>query len=434
MDLQFATLKRARKELLSWSVRGGGLCVQLVLMRALSQRMGIESYGYYSFLVSVIAFGTLLDYGLALAFQNHICQAKAHSIDSRPLYQNFSGLAVVLIPLTYISGKGILLLWASLGEVPNLGLSPDLPFIVAIFYGFSLVYQRTAYAEGHGEFVYISQFAANMLYLILIFALDGQSVISPLSLAVWYYTAMILCNISVALFKGGGKQMLIPRFNYKASCRLLKLARGFWLYALIGFLITQIDVLILGVAKEFTSLAYYTLMNKIFFGICYTFISVVLSLKQSVFSLMWERQQYSEIASSLKRILTVNLVMLFIFIVVFEPAREYIFPLFLGAVQAPSRSTEWIYIYYIYFALRVLSDTILVFFLAVSRVKIVNIISCIQALIAVLLQPLFFEKFQVGGVVALLTLSYFFSLLCYATYFIRIIRVNGSELIKEPTI
>lgn len=404
-----------RQQIVSWLARLLTLGLQVVIMRFLSSFWDTDTFGHYLYLVALISMGTLFDMGLALAVQNRLSQLKARCQSTVEVYAS-------LLPVCALLGVGFFGVGSFfLAVLEYFGvLSLPVPYAllgVSILFGLSYVLLRTIYAEGHGEHTYYAQSAFLTLFLGLLagyfYLFSSARAPSPVTLAFVYYTLFIGSHLVVGFWKGGGRA-LFSQFSPSQGKALVRQALGFWAYAGIGFFITQTDLIILGSLGAFTSLTYYTVVSKVFFGGCYTFLYVILSLVHPKITMSWELGEYSCAFAHLKRMVLTGLAMALGFTLLFEMTKGWLVGVLISHPERSILQEPWVYGFYLFFIARILSDACQTFLMALSEVKVINIITLIQAVVGVALQVILASRWGIEGVVIGLGGSYLFSALSFA--------------------
>ncbi len=413
----------SRKTFLSWGSRGLSILLQLLMVNFLSSRLGVEGYGRYAFLITVVGFGNLFDLGLSIAVQNRVSQLKARQEDTAQLYSSLMGMTLLLAIILYAVVAGLLAILQYTAVYPDIaGGYPYLLLGLAILFGYSNIFLRTVFSEEHGDYVFHSQTVLYLAHFLVLFALfswlpNRENLIY--TAVSGYYALFSAVNILVCILKGGGRKVLSLQLQPVMIRQLLKLGRGFALFAVIGFFITQLDVTLLGLHREFVDLAIYSVVAKIFFGVCFTFLSVLMSLAHSKVARDWELGKKEELRSRLKSLIIVNLTAVVVFVGGFELFKTSLVKILLPQAHASELQRLWVYLYYAFFVLRVCNDVFVTFFLAMSKTRVINTITVFQAALSAGLQIFLFKRFHLEGLVIALISCYAFSLFVFAIVFTR---------------
>ncbi|PCJ29322.1 MAG: hypothetical protein COA99_19555 [Moraxellaceae bacterium] len=243
-----------------------------------------------------------------------------------------------------------------------------------------------------------------------------------IDLTLFYYTLSSILNV-IIFIKKGWDEKFTPKY-YKISLFKLWLfkARKFWIFGLIGLPITQLDSIILGSFSDYDSLAYYSIVNKYFLAACYTWVTVMIALNHPIITHSWEKKEFLDIEIILKKVLFSALIVFFVATSLFEFYYSEIIDLFLHE-KISSSELNWRYIFYFSFLLKILSDVYLMFFIATSKMQIINKITLVQAILSFILQLILYKLFGLTGLITAIVITYAFSLLFLSFNYYKIIRI-----------
>ena len=414
-----------KNTLLAISSRCVSIIFQLLIMRKLSLILGIDGYAIYVYYFTIFSLCAQLDFGLALYTQNRISSNKMLQDKIDAIKKDILNLVLFLYPGLFIVGT-IVFFFIDL----NISFFSFLFFLfIALAYPISIIFSRTTFSFGNGEFFYYSQVLLLILFYIVLVMnyLLNIRIHNILYLVTIYYTICLVLNFTVSYFKGIRLENVVFNIDLYSIKKQLKKSFHFWLYGLIGLLITQFDIILLGFFDNLQILAYYSVVTKIFFGSCFAIVSIILSINHPEITYNWSMNNIYYIKIIMQRSLFKTMGITIAFICFFHFFKIELISLFLAKNIEVSYFKDWIFYYYIFFIVRVLSDTLLMFLLAISEIKIVNYITIFQAILAFILQIFLYKLYGIIGIITSLTVCYMFSLSLYFYYYKKLRKINEKK-------
>ena len=414
--------------LLSWVIRLLSIGVQFLAVRLITEIQGPTGFGLYSFLGALIGIGAQFDLGLGIFLQNRLTATVARGRPTNHLSEGMLHSAALL--------GGI---WACAGALVIIGIHFTIPnsntstyaalFPLAVAFGISNIYARTAYASGNGKWIYIYQLAYQATFLIFLIVQSALEfkVSVPITIGI-YYALYTLCNFAVGISKGAGPRSMRWRPSLQRFRTWINQARGFAFFGLIGLIITQLDIIIIGSFGEFHGLAYYTFITKVFFAGCYTFISISYSLEHPKIASCWAAGDAANLRHRIRRMLATSAMLSLAFFLCFYIGERPIANLIIPGVLGMKDSTSWTGYFMIFFFIRVISDGLLTILLALSRSRLINSVMCIQAPICAFGQIAIFPHMGISGILIIQTISY---TLAAAIYYKTIHRALTNDLKRK---
>ncbi len=435
-----ALFVKKKQEITSIISRVLSLGLQFVVINQITQLAGVEGYGSYIFIFTVIGQLIHIDLGQSLYHQTRL--SKGYDLNIAIKNGELDGIiSTTLAPILVIVIFIMAICTAynhELNKIINLGvLETNVVLITTFMFCASSLFSRFLISFGKGNIFYYSQAIFLVVFSLFLyinkkfFHLNADLNI-PLYLATSYYFLLSFINISIVYV------LILKKVGLKAwyycngkMFQWLKSSRGFWLYGIIGIAITQLDIFILGGLGSKEDLAYYSLINKIFFGGIYTILFVYVSLMQPKLTYYFEKKNIEKINNEILTAIALSSMILILACSIFFIFMEDIFRIMFPTYKTIETIKEWIFSFYIFYSFRVFSDILLTFYIAILKSKMINIITICQSIISLITQYHLFKLFGINGLLYGLIITYSFSLIIYSYYYIRIMNNVGKKVINN---
>jgi O-antigen/teichoic acid export membrane protein len=278
-------------------VRGMGFAVSLFMIPLVAQSLGIERYGMWLTLSSLLGWAGLVDLGLANSLTNALATADGQE-DRQTAQEAVSSAFWIILMLTITVGLGLCAAfpWVPWGSVLNIKSQTALAEVnSAVLVTFLLILGRLlfaipgqvygAYQEGYLYQLWsILGSTASLVGLVIAINFKGGTTV----LLAAFFGSAFLTDIGAALHLfGKRRRWLRPKFSYfrwASSKFLLKSGIQIWIAQVAAIAIFQTDLIIVAQIYGAKTVASYGTAVKLF--------SLIL-LIQSVFVLpLWPA--YSE--------------------------------------------------------------------------------------------------------------------------------------------
>ncbi len=247
----------------------------------------MEGYAFFTILISVAGWFTLVDFGVGQSLQNFISESRAKESDHAELV-----ISAVLISFTTLLFSLLLLLvlykWASLEVLTNFknitveekSLSFLLIGLVSIFGAFGSLIYRIWYAEHKGFKVSFFGFAAAVLsFLIILIIKNYEFKYKPITFALFSLAPLALLSMFALFLKVRRKPKHAFKLNLILIKRITTRAQSFFTFNLLAALIIQVDLLFLAKYVDAKEIVIYSIATKIF--------SIVSFLTGSLLQAFW---------------------------------------------------------------------------------------------------------------------------------------------------
>lgn len=307
-------------------------------------------------------------------------------------------------------------------------LNINLIFLVALFgsgYGAVQLYLRALNGIHKGGLIYVIQVLFGIYFLLAVSSIWYLELeCSSSQLAFIYYFFYIACYFFLANLILSKPYKLNLLLSIKIFLKRFKESKFFLTYIFISICTTQLDGFYLGISSRFYELAQYSVVSKIFLGVCYSFTYVFFTISQPLISKKLSESGVETLKIPLISMVAKASISVMIFTVGFEILKSYIFGLVAPEIMLKSESDHWVYWFYCYFLLRTVLECLEFFCIAINQPKITIRIGLYLAF-SVALCLGFLIKYD--GLLAMLqglVVFYMIALVCYV-YSVRKIFIRG---------
>ncbi len=275
-----------------WLVAGGGwvgriiqVLAQLLVVRILTDHVGIEGYGVFALLASVATWFTLSDLGVAISLQNYISERRTDGADVDTLMLSASLLAIAACGFVamMILFAGPLLARFILGDFAS--LSPG--HKVLVFYAMAFPGIGTAL----GGILYRIWFAHHRGYLSNLMPAAG-TVLG--TLGVWLASrvqvepalpwSVALFYAPMALLPVGGLAVTLVRLarHHRPSIEIagvvLRRALRFWLFGVMAAAVLQVDFIIMAKVLSASDIVVYSIATRVFGLVFFVYNALLMAM------------------------------------------------------------------------------------------------------------------------------------------------------------
>jgi O-antigen/teichoic acid export membrane protein len=275
-----------------WLVAGGGwagriiqVLAQLLVVRILTDHLGVEGYGVFALLASVATWFTLSDLGIAISLQNHISERRAGGADVDTLMLSASLLAIAACGFV-----ALVILFA--GPLLARFILSDFAFLsaehkVLVFYAMAFPGIGTAL----GGILYRIWFAHHRGYLSNLMPAAGT--VSG-TLGVWLATrahvepalpwSVALFYAPMALLPIGGLAITLARLvrDHRPSVEIagavLRRALRFWLFGVMAAAVLQVDFIIMAKVLSASDIVVYSIATRVFGLVFFVYNALLMAM------------------------------------------------------------------------------------------------------------------------------------------------------------
>lgn len=419
----------------SWGARCISAGVQIISVHYLVSILGEEKYSVFILLSGLVTWCNLSDFGIGNSILNFISERNANK-------RQYSHLIVVSILLMFILAVLVTLLLFFISNIVAetylkaysdnlLGNKIELLFISAlIFCGTALagLIYKIWYAEHIGWlsnlFPAISALIG-LLGIYLVSLLDSQdnSVLEVFS--VFFVPALVISFVlmcirfikEIALIKSLSKTLFLG-----TSKRIIKRALPFFMFAAMGAVVLQTDLIVLSQKGTASEIILYGVLLKIF-NVVYFVYSAVLQAWWPVCTELRVKRKWKELKKNITLSVSLGAVAISVLTLIIFVLQNYIFSI-LGLTEINQGSFLLFCLFALYFIIRAWCDTYAVILQTMDNMKPLFMIVPFQAVINIVLQWYLISELSLVGIVLGSILSFTLTVAIYLPY-------KFNQLIKQ---
>ncbi|EFM9912939.1 MATE family efflux transporter, partial [Escherichia coli] len=295
----------------SWGARGISACVQIVSVHYLVSLLGEDKYSAFILLGGLITWCNLSDFGIGNSILNYIAERRAQ--DKNYEYFILVGSVIVFI-LFFIVAVFLCFLSMTVAE-QYLKIYSDaiINNKIILFYISTLIFCGTALAGIIYKIWYAEQIGwlsnlfpavcalIGLLNIIVVRKIDGNFSDLLIVFVLFYLPALII-PIYLLLKRYRfeiRKTKLNRRLFAGASLKIIERARPFFIFAVMGAIVLQTDLIVLSQKGDASEIILYGVLLKIF-NVIYFIYSAVLQAWWPVCTELRIKKQWVELKKSIR--------------------------------------------------------------------------------------------------------------------------------------
>ncbi|MCL5260773.1 MAG: MATE family efflux transporter [Gammaproteobacteria bacterium] len=396
--------KHYQAALVAWTSRIILGVVQFFTVSITLNLLGIHLYAVYAIIIGLQGWFNLLDYGLSSSLQNSISAYQAENKSIQPLLAN---AALMIISLLVISCLLFVLLAPFLQHLLFYRIAPELADseryillsvgIIFIITALLSISYRVRFALHQGSWAYFYQSFGLLL--------------SMLGLLVIKYIGLSHYRLIIVLLVGQLPPLLIALINY-CQCfpcknlfmfftksilhKLLSLGVRFWLFNLAGALTLFIDYIVMSQTLPAHEIAVYNILSK-GYSLMFFFYDTLLFAIWPEISELYFKKEWGKANAMLLRNLRLGIIFIIFGTLAVWLGKTQIMEL----LRAPSGLTlpvSTIFLFGIYFIIRIWTDTYSVALQSQNFLKVFCFAIPIQAIISATGMWFFSLHFGLNGI------------------------------------
>jgi len=391
----------------SFVFKSFAVLISFLIVPLMVNYLGIEKYGIWSTMLSLVSWTLFFDFGLANGTRNKVAEAFANN-DSylARIYISTSYISITVISITLFSGISIASIWIDWQNIFNTVIltSKELRFIVLIvlfcvLINFILsIINQIFHSIQKTSFVVFGQFFTNLLSFIFIYLLSQFSCGKMNYLAVFYGFPIILSSLTLNIAYFKKNLNLIPgiKFFYISKVKdLLGLGAKFFIIQLAVLVIFTSDKIIITQILGPEHVTPYDITVKLFY-----FIIILHSLINEP---LWSAYTDAYIKNDLKWIrktcikMTLFLFPISIIILIFVFTSEFIIRLWVGPQIIISDFLK--YCIGLFTIVSIWNNTWGIILSGIGKIRLGAYCSIVTGVINIPLSIYFADKFGTSGVI-----------------------------------
>lgn len=275
-----------------WLVAGGGwlgriiqILAMLLVVRILTDRLGVEGYGVFALLTSLAAWLTLSDLGIGFSLQNHISEQRAGGVDADELVLTASllGIAACCFVVLVVWLVGPLLSRFILGDFTFLSSrDKTLAFYAMAFPGIGTalggILYRVWFAHHRGYLSNLMPAAGTVIGTLGVWAALRLDFAPPLpwSVGLFYAPLALLPMIGLAITLV--RLLRHHRPSVAAARTILRRAMRFWLFGIMGASVLQVDFVIMAKVLSATDITIYSIATRVFGSVFFVYNALLMAM------------------------------------------------------------------------------------------------------------------------------------------------------------
>ncbi|WVH09092.1 MAG: hypothetical protein EoVTN8_414 [Fluviibacter phosphoraccumulans EoVTN8] len=341
----------------------------------------LYDFGEYSYLISIIGFGSLCDLGIALYSQIYLLGALNLTDVCNVFIKRVIRIcktSIVLIGFLV----SLLIVVAIYIDCTNLIKWLIIPFFMTC-YASQQIITRILYSYGFHALVNTASYVSPILQILFVAIVpiiyDGPQS-APLYVSIYYtisfFTIFIAFKKSSILNRNPSNK---PELNFEFIKSLTRNSIKFFFPSLAWALCVQFDLVAIGYIFGLKFLASYTILQKIFFGVVF---SLILNYINISYSKCFIANRDSK--DTLNKLLVVETLKITCFITFsiffFEIFKVYIIETFASNAYLDELSNPWVYLFYLYFFLRCINELMHSYYYACNKVQLLTKLITLQSM------------------------------------------------------
>lgn len=371
------------------------IILSLVNLRLLVELIGVSGFGVLSFTANLIPFLALINLGIPLALQNEISKRRANqeSYEGLIAFANRATNGLLLIALFICSATLFLIHFQPTLNQLNICVLFCILFLLCLN-GVSEIYSRVLYAVHRGYWSnLVPTMSLTLSTIFILFLLYFE--VNDLGIVLITY----FCPSLFALFflrkmanRHGGQT---DNHSIVYFTAFLRLSSGFFIFHIISLIVLKSDYFIVGLLFEADELGLYSIVQR--------YLATPLALYAVALAAVWpnltEGMKVKDFAK-VHKLVSINMGLGFIistfFILMFVFfQQQIIFIATGGSLEIPF---SLVVSGFIYLLLRVVTDILATYILAIGYIKTLNYIVVVQAFFSIFLQYFFCIYFGLAGI------------------------------------
>lgn len=275
-----------------WLVAGGGwlgriiqILAMLLVVRILTDRLGVEGYGVFALLTSLAAWLTLSDLGIGFSLQNHISEQRAGGVDADELVLTASllGIAACCFVVLVVWLVGPLLSRFILGDFTFLSSrDKTLAFYAMAFPGIGTalggILYRVWFAHHRGYLSNLMPAAGTVIGTLGVWAALRLDFTPPLPWSVGLFYAPLALLPMIGLTITLVRLLRHHRPSVAAARTILRRAMRFWLFGIMGASVLQVDFVIMAKVLSATDITIYSIATRVFGSVFFVYNALLMAM------------------------------------------------------------------------------------------------------------------------------------------------------------
>lgn len=384
----------------AWISRGINVIVRVFTIPILLSYLGIEQFAVFSIILSLEGWFLLCDLGLGSSVQNYLSEARARKENTGPLLSAVAQITIVLLVVSFC------LLYCLNHNIQNIVFKDfsiargDLVLLAGSMYIFTAIGSigyKALYAFQKGYWIHILQaiggVLSSIIALMLPFFYQGQQKLVASIVAMTIFPAFFACSAFYSLFF---KRNPFQHVCWATVKMMIKRGSSFWTFAVLSNVGLLVDYLIMARTLTADQIASYHVLSKIFLSLFFVYNALLLAVWPKCSELL-ARNQWSEVEQIIKRYILFGSI-----VMVLATLSVSLFSTKISLLFFKSNDVQFlqstIFLFGVYFLIRVVTDTFSMVFQSMSYMKVFFIFVPVQVLLIVLFEYFLSLKYGIDGI------------------------------------
>lgn len=387
-----------------WIGRALVILLSLVNSRLLIELVGVDGLAVQSIMISLTSWFALLNLGIPPAVQNMISRYRAENRDYDRLKHTASSLMLVIFVtlLPFVMGLGFIIKFLVLDRYPNVATSSVVAFCVGLFIsGLCVLFNQILYAEQRGYWPNLYP-AINVLcitgFLIALRSLNSCNI--NLVLLVFVVANLVVALLGILQARASHMWCL----DRQVLADIWRNCRGFALFSLLATSVLGVDYLIMSRFLSAQDIAMYNICQRVFMGL-FSVHAIILTSSWPGISETLFAKQWKVARNKVRNLLFIGMGMISVLGgIVFLFMRNIADVISYHKITSIPVTLTLLFLVYMF--LRIWSDTYAMALLSCNETKVLNRYVPFQAVISVIAQLLFVNKFGIVGIMMGIIISF----------------------------
>jgi O-antigen/teichoic acid export membrane protein len=414
--------------LVGWFSKLVVIFVSIIQIRLLVELVGMDGFGAFAYLINLVPWLALLNFGLPFLLQNMVSKHRSEEKNYRYIVEFINKVSLFLLVICAIFAVLVTYLLSFVSVLQNVSLLPlwGIVFLIALNSIIEL-YTRFLFSEhrGHlGNLLPAIGAVLTLVFLLVCFIADVHDLDVVLVCCVLPY----LCVAAIAVWFGNTKKEKQADFTKGESKPLLtrangRLALGFFVFQALAAAVLRIDYFVIADLFGDDQLAIYALIQRFYLTVLFFFTALLTALWPH-FSEELNKKNHARVFQLIVR----NLFAGFVIALCASAIFSYWHPEILKILSKEQINLDgglllWLTVYLL---IRIWTDVFATLLLSVNRTIPLNVSVFFQACVTFAAEYYFGREFGLKGIFIGLVVGY----LCTAFWilpvsYFRMVRYKG---------
>lgn len=401
--------------------------LQIYSIRLLTIILNLDEYAIYTLLMVLANWIILSDFGLGSSLQNFITECRVKNLSYNIYISNVASLIITIFVILLILFYPISLYVAPLYLYKFNTISTECKVLllyitisILLVTALSSVVYRIFYALHKGYISNVMPAIAAIITFVCLYivmlqkeSLDGFELLYSVIASILPQAAIPLCCFIFFLKKNNIKLY----FKMHILKKIFRRAANFWVFAFFGALTLQVDYFIASRFLDSNDVVLYNTLMKLYGFAFFMYYSVIFALWPIVSECI-NKNNFKQIGVFLVRYIPIGMILIVCFSILLYMTAPFILSILIKNTTL-NVSILIIFLFCLYFLLRVWTDTFAMVLQSANILKPFWFMVPIQSLISIICQILFTVFFGIYGLLCGLIISFIATVVWYLPYKVK---------------